>query len=67
MDSLVETTLDMFSHRKTCANCYHNKEGFCCMYSCECVTQVFNHVKEPKWWLSYEEGERLEKKLSGKK
>ena len=64
MDSLVETTLDMFSPRKTCANCYHNREGHCSMYSCGCATDVFYHRELPRWWTSYEDGEELEGRIS---
>ena len=48
---------EILDTRKTCDNCWYCRGGHCLMYSCDCVTQVFNGAENPVRWLSYEDGE----------
>ena len=62
-NDMVQSALAMASSRKTCTNCWHNREGDCAMFSCECATDILNHAREPRWWTSYEDGEENEKRV----
>ena len=65
MDDLTRTTLDLFSLTKTCANCWHNREGHCSLYSCECATDTRFPGRLPRRWTSYEEGQVAEAQVLG--
>ena len=63
MDELTRTALDVASDRKTCTNCYHHRNDYCAIESCNCAADIFCHAKNPCWWMSYEEGMRVDKEL----
>ena len=67
MDDLISSTLAMFSKRKTCDNCWFNREGRCGLYTSDCATAVFNREQLPPRWISYEEGEAAEAWVLGRK
>ena len=63
VDDLINTALAMASSKKTCDNCYHYRDGDCAMYSCNCADDIAHHATNPCWWMSYEEGMRVDKEL----
>lgn len=54
---------EVLTERKTCSNCWHNREEHCKLFSCECATSVFNHTIKPLRWKSYETGKAQETNL----
>ena len=52
--------------RKSCQNCWRNRDGDCKLYSSPCATAVFNKAEEPPRWTSIEEGLEADIKLFGK-
>lgn len=57
---------DILDIRKTCKNCYHWRNNDCALCSCECATQVSRRAINPSRWMSYEEGEELERRFQTK-
>ena len=62
-DDMEQSALAMASKRKSCSNCWHHMDGDCALYSCNCATAVGNHHQEPPRWMSYSEGEELDRKF----
>lgn len=51
-----------FSH-KSCANCWHGRDGGCLLISLDCGTAVFNKASDPPRWTAFEKGFEEELRL----
>ena len=61
--SNLDFAMSVLSNEKNCENCYHYHSRHCALYSCDCANDVAHHTSAPKWWMSYEEGEAIDKEL----
>jgi len=61
--SLEESFTQLFAKGHSCGNCWHYREGYCKMFSCECATQESRHDASPRWWTSYADGNEQERRV----